>query len=353
MVTSDKLYVDRERQQRLQKQQQKQAEWRATHSHIAQDDTEPCIEYPDETTPVPSDCSEWMDTDSASGSYEWYEQHVLVDEASAKEIFDGTVDQSISDPCIEYPDETTPVPSDCSEWMDTDSASGNYEWYEQHVFVDEASAKEIFNGTVDQSMSPLWYRERAKRITASIAKEIFCRKLTTDPTRLLTRITSRQQIHSKALDYGRDHEKDAIHMYSQVMSCMGMTQPVSQSGFFISTKEPWLGASPDGIVGTGILEVKCPFTCSDCTFEAAAVAKRSFCLSKSPHGLALKKKHQYYHQVQVQLFVTKAAFCDFVVWSPSQLHIERIFPDSAFMHNIDVLRKFYFEHMLPFLVNKT
>jgi hypothetical protein len=276
MVTSDKLYVDRERQQRLQKQQQKQAEWRATHSHIAQDDTEPCIEYPDETTPVPSDCSEWMDTDSASGSYEWYEQHVLVDEASTKEIFDGTVDQSISDPCIEYPDETTPVPSDCSEWMDTDSASGNYEWHEQHVLVDEASAKEIFDGTVDQSMSPLWYRERAKRITASIAKEIFCRKPTTDPTRLLTRITSRQQIHSKALDYGRDHEKDAIHMYSQVMSCMGMTQPVSRSGFFISTKEPWLGASPDGIVGTGILEVKCPFTCSDCTFEAAAVANVHF-----------------------------------------------------------------------------
>ena len=124
---------------------------------------------------------------------------------------------------------------------------------------------------------------------------------------------------------------------------------VCPSGF-ICVAEPWLGATPDGMVGSEIIEVKCPFVCHECSFEEAAATKRTFCLQKTQKGLPLSSKHQYYHQVQVQLYVTKAEFCGFAVWSPSQLHIECIFPDSAYMQNIDKLRSFYFTHMLPYLV---
>ena len=112
-----------------------------------------------------------------------------------------------------------------------------------------------------------------------------------------------------------------------------------------------MGATPDGIIGSGIVEVKCPFVCRECSFEEAAATKHTFCLQKTQKGLRLSTKHQYYHQVQVQLFVTKAEYCDFVVWLPPQLHIERIFPDSLYMQNIDTLCSFYFSHMLPYLVN--
>ena len=141
-------------------------------------------------------------------------------------------------------------------------------------------------------------------------------------------------------------------MYSCLMSCLGISQTVSPSGFVICVQEPWLGATPDGIVGSGIIEVKCPFVCRECSFEEAAATKRTFCLQKTHHGrLRLNTKHQYYHQVQVQLFVTKAEYCDFVVWSPSQVHIEHILPDSSYMQNIDTLHSFYFSHMLPHLVH--
>ena len=130
---------------------------------------------------------------------------------------------------------------------------------------------------------------------------------------------------------------------------MGSVHPVSPSGFIICVEEPWLGATPDGILGLGIVEVKCPFTCRECSFEVAATTSSMFCLRKTVNGLRLSPTHKYYHQVQVQLFVTKAEHCDFVVWSPSQVHIERIFPDSSYLSNIDKLCTFYFSHMLPYL----
>ena len=64
----------------------------------------------------------------------------------------------------------------------------------------------------------------------------------------------------------------------------------------------------------------------------------------------LNTSHKYYHQVQVQLFVTKARFCDFVVWSPTELHIERILLSPSYLPNSSVLHNFYFEHMRPYLV---
>ena len=296
LVTSDSLHVARERKVRLERQQQKQEEWRVVHLDLVLGSVKSNVDDANESavTPVPSDC-EWMESEDTNQL--WYEQNVIVNQTRAKEVFDGTVHQSLC----------------------------------------------------HQSLCPLWYQERAKRITASVAKDIICRRPTTDPSRLLSRLTSTQALHTEAIDYGHAHEKDALTVYSQLLSSMGSVHPVSPSGFIICVEEPWLGATPDGILGSGIVEVKCPFACHECSFEVAATTSSMFCLRKTVNGLHLSPTHKYYHQVQVQLFVTKAEHCDFVVWSLSQVHIERIFPDSSYLSNIDKLRTFYFSHMLPHL----
>ena len=94
-----------------------------------------------------------------------------------------------------------------------------------------------------------WYKERAKRITASVAKDIICRRSSTDPSRLLSRLTSTKILHTEPIEYGRMHEKDALAMYSKVMLCVGQSHEISPSGFIISVEDPWLGATPDAIVG--------------------------------------------------------------------------------------------------------
>ena len=85
-----------------------------------------------------------------------------------------------------------------------------------------------------------------------------------------------------------------LMLYSSLMSCLGVSQMVSPSGFVICVAEPWLGATPDGLVRSGIIEVKCSFVCRECSFEEAAAMKRTFCLQKTQKGLRLSSKHQYY-----------------------------------------------------------
>jgi hypothetical protein len=210
-------------------------------------------------------------------------------------------------------EDVTPVPSN-SKWMDTEMKELNIkEGYELNISTDETRAKAKFDATVDQSLSPEWYKECAKHITASAAKDIICHQSSTDPSRLLSRLTSTKVLQTELIEYWRMHEKDALAMYSKVMLCVGKSHEISPSGFIISVEETWLGATPDAIVGSGIVEVKCPFVCRDRSFEVAAATKPTFCLKKSGNGLHLSDKYRYYHQVQVQLFVSKATYCDFVV----------------------------------------
>lgn len=83
--------------------------------------------------------------------------------------------------------------------------------------------------------------------------------------------------------------------------------------------------------------------------------KPSSCLEKDLEGnVILERNHQYFYQVQHQMFTTELPFCDFVVFgfaaSQSAFHYERITPTKTtgteFFHyclslgNIRYSRKF-------------
>ena len=40
---------------------------------------------------------------------------------------------------------------------------------------------------------------------------------------------------------------------------------------------------------------------------------------------SLDRTHAYYYQIQLQMFVLKRKFCDFVIWSKKEIFIERIY----------------------------
>ncbi|XP_038055353.1 uncharacterized protein LOC119727497 [Patiria miniata] len=103
---------------------------------------------------------------------------------------------------------------------------------------------------------------------------------------------------------------------------------------------------------TEILEVKCPYSARDMTVAEAVDGNPNFYMAKSGNGLQLKKTHQYFHQVQGQLMVTGAPFCDFVVFTSKDIHVERIVPDTAVWEAmLSKLALFYKEHVTPFLAN--
>ena len=126
--------------------------------------------------------------------------------------------------------------------------------------------------------------------------------------------------------WGCEHEKIARRAYSAKVVKSHLSFTVIDQGYTISHTPPvsHLGASPDGLVqcrccGHGVLEVKRPFSCRDCTF-LQATEDNTFCLETTGDGhLTLKRKHAYFYQVQLQMKVCDVSYCDLVLWRTSEL----------------------------------
>ena len=128
------------------------------------------------------------------------------------------------------------------------------------------------------------------------------------------------------------------------------------SGLVVSTQHCWLAASPDGLVYDsqstdpyGIVEYKNPYGVCDLSLTEAAQSKQFFISTDGDSGkLHLKTSHSYYYQIQAAMFCTQRKWCDFVVRTSVDLHIERIKWNDKFWDGIvPKLKRFYFEALLP------
>ena len=107
---------------------------------------------------------------------------------------------------------------------------------------------------------------------------------------------------------------------------------LSDAGLFTDQTNPFLGASPDGMVecrccGEGVVEIKCPY-CHNQDLPHDDDDDNSFCMINKKGVWSLKRKHMYYYQVQLQLHVCDVKYADFVVWTKSTVVIERLHKDK-------------------------
>lgn len=173
------------------------------------------------------------------------------------------------------------------------------------------------------------------------------------------------QLHSfkaASTTYGCAHEDDALQAYKASMSKPSKHRDFSiqRCGLFVDSDAHYIGASPDALVqcsccGLGVVEVKCPFCAKDAsTLEEVAQRQSNFCLQvDDTDTLKLSKGHPYYLQCQLQIKVTKRAYCDFVVWHPSGLHVERITMDNEYiLEAIEKAESFFARCILPELAGK-
>ena len=163
------------------------------------------------------------------------------------------------------------------------------------------------------------------------------------------------------MKWGIDNESRACEAYTTYMRANGhnglKTRP---SGFIIHPTMGWLGASPDAFVidpsttlSDGIAEFKCPFTKKDVSpFDACS--DPNFYCSIVDDKLHLKRNHPYYHQVQLQLFVTMdmCSWCDFCVYTLKGVATERICLDVEWCNRCIIELESYFDgHMLSEIVS--
>lgn len=214
-------------------------------------------------------------------------------------------------------------------------------WEAVSLSLDEAVHLEA--ATRRQNDSKKWHEERSTRLTASNFGAIMIRQKAVNET-FLKNTFSNIRLCTKPTSYGNANEKNAKKMYINTTK-----SHLHDIGLVVNPAFPFLGASPDAIVcsdgESGILEVKCPYAARDLTISEAVGTVKGLCLEKNGETLTLKKNHKHYHQVQGQLLVTGASFCDFAVYTRHDFFVERIKPDEDFMLiMLKKLKSFYIEH---------
>lgn len=204
-----------------------------------------------------------------------------------------------------------------------------------------------------QSSCRKWFSFRAGRVTASCAKAA-CSTSIEDPSpSLVQRICypSQGTFTTVATTWGIDNEPRARAQYVEAMTSRHANFKCNASGVHISFDHQFLAATPDGVVscdccGTGVLEVKCPYSLRDCTVIELTCCNSSSITLPDGDALQLKRKHAHFWQVQMQMFVCQVKYADYVVWTTKEIFIERIFLDDDFCARMLLKSTHFFKRVL-------
>lgn len=224
----------------------------------------------------------------------------------------------------------------------------------QRVFSEELAITPIeshylMKSTVLQSHSLVWFAHRKGRLTASRFFNI-CRTSIEKPSKSLIDSVFRNgtTVKTAATTWGYEKEKVALHAYQKQMRKNHASFTVEPSGLMVNPHAPHLGASPDGLVsctccvGSGVLEIKCPYSVRD----ALPITANYF--TKINNTYKLKRNHQYYYQIQGQIMIAEASYCDFCCWTNCGINIERIDYDDDFVSEmVPKLDNFFIKVILP------
>lgn len=186
-----------------------------------------------------------------------------------------------------------------------------------------------------EQRSEEWFKQRLGHVTASRMSEALSRGtgVTRDKYKMQLiseRLTgqSEKSFSNGYMEWGTQQEKFALMRYECDKDCI-----VDAAEFYTHPTIKWLGASPDGLLmdedGSikGLIEIKCLKTENHLEFF----------LSESP-----KIPAKYIVQMQTQMWVTGAEWCDFVsydsrvTYEHRQIFITRVNRDDKFIKEMEI-----------------
>lgn len=151
----------------------------------------------------------------------------------------------------------------------------------------ESERADVERGTLLQAGSGRWKEERRKLLTASNFG-LVCRRRKTTSCENLVKSLLYTDVDCLAMRYGRDNEANAIEQFQEKTGLR-----VKKCGLFIDKDVPYLGATPDGLIGTqGIIEVKCPASCKNLTPDEAILKRKFNFFNNTTIGGRCKQKAQ-------------------------------------------------------------
>lgn len=214
---------------------------------------------------------------------------------------------------------------------------------ERKLNISESEIYDIERMTRGQSNNT-WYSQRRVRITASKCHRVAAMKESTSPTKAVQEILHyNTPYQSQSMKQGLEQETSILENYKKMMHEKGnIGLDITQCGFFVSKDHGFLGASPDALVDDpsiadtkGLVEIKYVQMNEDESLHDALLRKR-VCVIKNK-DIQLNASHQYYNQIQQQMFVTQGKWTDFVVsgsQSNNHLFCQRVFFSEEFWNAV-------------------
>ncbi|KAG5865772.1 hypothetical protein JTB14_004149 [Gonioctena quinquepunctata] len=183
--------------------------------------------------------------------------------------------------------------------------------------------KEVVNKTIGQAKNENWHIARKNRLTASNFGAVLAAVMT--------------------IQRGKEHENVALNTFSDAFDNIDIIPLglwLDESGF--------LGASPDGLCGdTAIVEVKYPYKFRAVSLSEALRNDKSYIIYKEGDATLMNYNHDYYHQIQGQLHLTKRDICYLVVWTPNECEVVSVPIEVGWEPNLEILRSFHLNRFIP------
>jgi len=143
---------------------------------------------------------------------------------------------------------------------------------------------------------------------------------------------SQQSFTTQATRYGRLNEQPALTAYIKTTG-----NNLRSSGLVISVCQPFIASSQDGIVRDSVVvEVKCP--------DISHMKPVTPFLCERDGKLILKSNHDYYYQIQGQLYTTNQQLCELVIYTLVDLKVLVVVHDDSFINAMVV-------NLVTFLLN--
>ena len=184
-----------------------------------------------------------------------------------------------------------------------------------------------------------WFAARLGKVTASRVADVLAKiKSGESASRknykmelVVQRLTGKagESFTNAAMEWGTEQEPFARMAYEAHTSTF-----VKEEGFVDHPTIEGFGCSPDGIVGEGLIEIKCPNTANH--IETV---------------LENKAPSKYIPQMQCQMACTGAKWCDFVSFDPRvpedlQLFVVRVERDQEYIDSMEVEVKQFLSEVL-------
>lgn len=173
-----------------------------------------------------------------------------------------------------------------------------------------------------------WFAQRLGKVTASRVSDVIAKtKSGYSASRdnymadlIVERLTGQtaSSFSNAAMEWGTEQEPHARAAYSAATG-----ELVEEVGFIDHPRVANSGASPDGCVGDGLVEIKCPATATHLdTLLAGTVPSK------------------HVPQMQWQMACTGTKFCDFVSYDPRlpdhlRLFVKRVERDDAYIRMLE------------------